>query len=100
MLATLVDNLRRTKAEFARDTEYLKESVLEEEVDDCMEIAESLYFSETAEEVKEAAEWADRIKVDTAEDLKNDEEEIERILESTEDITFDEMINLDEITVL
>jgi hypothetical protein len=65
-----------------------------------MEIAESLYFSETAEEVKEAAEWADRIKVDTAEDLKNDEEEIERILESTEDITFDEMINLDEITVL
>ncbi len=100
MLGDIVDNLRVERAEFARDVEYLKEFTSEDKIDACIESAESLYFKETAEELKEAAEWADRIKVETADDKIEDEEEVQRILEATEDITFDEMINLDEIKVI
>lgn len=96
MLANAMDAIRKDRAKFARDIEYVKEAAKDEVIDKRLEVAESQYFSETTEELEEAANWVDRLNVDDEEQVA--EAEVQRILEATEDITFDEMIGIKSTT--
>ena len=65
----------------------------EDVVDDRTEVAESQYVKETIEDYNEAAEMIDQLSSD---DSKEEAAEIQRIMEATDDITFDEMIGIEE----
>lgn len=91
MTGTL-NKLKRKNASFAREIEYLREMAATDEADDRMQnVLNNLYESESPVEYREAAELMTEL---TAEDPYA-ETEINRILESTHDLTFDEMIGLE-----
>jgi len=92
MLANIVDKMERDKASFLRDVEYYKESVLDDEVDACLESLETAEERDTFEEIQEAAEWADRLSGE--EDEVATEAEIDRLLAADHDLTFEEMIGI------
>lgn len=91
MLNYSVDSIREQRARFARDIEYLREMSNDDFTDDRFFALESKFgTSDTYEDYLEAASIMEKITVD------DDEEELEvqRILEATEDISFDEMIDV------
>lgn len=94
MLNSILDNIKLERAKFARDVEYLTEMAIEDEVDDILEAAEEevLGTIETSDMLLEAAAELDKI---SDEDTEFSNAEIQRIMEATEDMTFDEMIDLD-----
>jgi hypothetical protein len=94
MLNSILDNIKLERAKFARDVEYLTEMAIEDEVDDILEAAEEevLGTLETSDMLLEAAAELDKI---SDEDTEFSNAEIQRIMEATEDMTFDEMIDLD-----
>ncbi len=94
MLNSILDNIKLERAKFARDVEYLTEMSIEDEVDDILEAAEEevLGTLETSDMLLEAAAELDKI---SDEDTEFSNGEIQRIMEATEDMTFDEMIDLD-----
>ncbi len=93
MLTGILDSVKRDRARFARNIEYLREMAREDVVDDRTEVAESQYVKETIEDYKEAAEMVNQLPSD---DSKEEAAEIQRIMEATDDITFDEMIGIKE----
>ena len=93
MLTGILDSVKRDRARFARNIEYLREMAREDVVDDRTEVAESQYVKETIEDYNEAAEMIDQLSSD---DSKEEAAEIQRIMEATDDITFDEMIGIEE----
>ena len=93
MLTGILDSVKRDRARFARNIEYLREMAREDVVDDRTEVAESQYVKETIEDQKEAAEMINQLPSD---DSKEEVAEIQRIMEATDDITFDEMIGIKE----
>ena len=93
MLTGILESVKRDRAKSARNIEYLREMAREDVVDDRTEVAESQYVKETIEDYKEAAEIIDQLSSD---DSKEEAAEIQRIMEATDDITFDEMIGIEE----
>lgn len=93
MLNNTIEEIRREKAEFARDREYLKETALDDEVDARMERVESMYVGETMEELEEAAEIIKKLPAE--EDVMEERAEIEKILNSDENLTFEEMAGIE-----
>lgn len=93
MLTGILESVKRDRAKSARNIEYLREMAREDVVDDRTEVAESQYVKETIEDYKEAAEMIDQLSSD---DSKEEAAEIQRIMEATDDITFDEMIGIEE----
>lgn len=93
MLTGILESVKRDRAKSARNIEYLREMAREDVVDDRTEVAESQYVKETIEDYKEAAEMIDQLPSD---DSKEEAAEIQRIMEATDDITFDEMIGIEE----
>lgn len=91
MLNTTIDSMRVNRAKRARELEYLKEMANDDLIDSRIEYAESQYMRETSEELLEARALLDTI---SSEDSKAEEAEINRILESDHDLSFDEMIGL------
>lgn len=94
MLNTILDNIKLERAKFARDVEYLTEEAIQDEVDDATELAEEsvLGYIETSDELLEAAEVLESM---SANDEVSANEELQRILEATDDMTFDEMIDVE-----
>ena len=94
MLNSILDNIKLERARFSRDVEYLTEEALQDEVDDYLELAEEsvLGYVETSDELLEAAATLEKM---TDDDEESSNEEIQRIMEATEDMTFDEMIDVD-----
>ena len=92
MLTNPIDSIRIKNAEFARDVEYIKETALDDEIDERVEAAESEYTPESIEELEEAAAMVNRLPED--EDPVEESAEIDRILNATENITFEEMANI------
>ena len=90
MLNNLAMDMRKDRAKFATNVEYIKETAIADEVDMRTEAAESEYFSETVEDLEEAASWADRM--DISEEGKVEVEEVSRVLAATDDLTFEEMV--------
>lgn len=93
MLTGILESVKRDRAKSARNIEYLREMAREDVVDDRTEVAESQYVKETIEDYNEAAEMIDQLSSD---DSKEEAAEIQRIMEATDDITFDEMIGIKE----
>ena len=98
MIDTALESFRIEEATRARDLAYLMEDMDDDLIDECVEISESgdpvleaNYDTEDAE-LKELVEHMDDLP-DT------DDEEIQRILEATEDgLTFDQMIGLEPVS--
>ena len=93
MLTGILESVKRDRAKSARNIEYLREMAREDVVDDRTEVAESQYVKETIEDYNEAAEMIDQLSSD---DSKEEAAEIQRSMEATDDITFDEMIGIEE----
>ena len=94
MLNTLIDNIKLERAKFSRDVEYLRELAIEDNLDDIMEGVEEemLGSMDTSAELLEAAEDLEKLS-DEDEEFSNNE--ITKIMEATEDMTFDELIDVD-----
>lgn len=92
MLTSTADYIRKERAKFARDVEYLRETVNDDIIDIQVEKAESKYNTETVEELQEAAYMVDKLPIDdeyTAESV-----EIQRLLDATENMSFEDMTNI------
>lgn len=94
MMSNVMDDIRMERAAFARDVEYVKEIANDDVIDDRLQVAESQYFKETVEEMEDAAQWVRRLDVSDMD--KRDAAEVSRILEATEDLSFDEMIGIED----
>lgn len=96
MITGIVETLKKERAEFAREVEYLKEDVYEDELDELMEKAEALYVkpnpNEELEEYKEAMEVLKEMDTD---DTLTESEEVDRILQADHNLTFEEMIGIE-----
>lgn len=93
MFKSIEDSIRRDNAVFARDLEYVKESISEDMIDDRLEVAENKFMGyESSDEIQEALNMVN--KLSDEENVIEESAEIERILSSNEDITFDEMIGI------
>lgn len=93
MLTVALDNIRKERAIRARELEYIKEMAFDEEVDELTQEAESMFIREPLSEYMTVKEYLDT-KV-TPNDSVAEEEELNRILEATEDLDFDDMIDLE-----
>lgn len=93
MLANPIDTIRENKARFLRDVEYLKETAIDDMIDERTEVAESVYETEKMEELIEAAEMVNKLSGD--EDVVTESEEVQRILDAKEDMTFEEMVGIE-----
>ena len=92
MINNTIDTIRRNRAAFLRDIEYAREGVLEDTIDDRLEIASGEV--ETVEELREASNMCD--KMDANEDSIAESAEIEKLLNADENLTFDEMIGIED----
>ena len=92
MLNSAIDDIRREKAVFIRDTEYLKETALDDMVDERMDAVESVFERETVEDLMEAAEMVKKLSGE--EDVTTESAEVEKILNAKEDISFEEVIGI------
>lgn len=93
MLVQPIDAIRESNASFLRDVEYLKETAIDDMIDERTEVAESVYETEKMEELIEAAEMVEKLPGDV--DLVTESEEVQRILDATEDMTFEEMAGIE-----
>ena len=92
MLTNPIESIRIENAKFARNIEYIKETALDDQIDERVEAAESEYYPESIEEMEGAAAMVNRLPED--EDPVEESAEIDRILNATENITFEEMANI------
>ena len=97
MINTVLDEYKREEAAFYADLAHIVEGVNDEEVEHFMDLAESEDFEESfLEEDKDAADVEEFIeRMDEIED--ESDLEVERILEATEPLTYEQMIGLDPI---
>ena len=93
MLNNVLDNLKRERAEFARDVEYLRETAIDDVLDERVETAESLFVKESSDELIEASEMLKKLNAD--EDATMEAAEIDRIMNATENLTFNEMVGIE-----
>ncbi|GEM_PF-4492305 len=95
MLSNTIDSLKLENAKFARDVEYLKETAIDDVVDDRLYTAEGAILNEYDRRVDlmEAAQYADRLSDD--EDVMTESSEIDKIMNATDDLTFEEMTGME-----
>lgn len=93
MLNNVVDSIRNEEAQFVHELAFVREINNEDKLADVMDRVESRYMKETSEDFMEAKEMVDKMPVNTG---IEDVNEINTLLESANDISFDEMIgNID-----
>ena len=92
MMTKTFDDIRREKAKFARNVEYIRETSLDDIIDERVERAQSLFETESVEELEEAASLLNRIEVD--DELAVESVEVQRLLDADENITFNEMADI------
>lgn len=93
MLTSTIDSIKRENAIFARDTEYLKETALDDMIDERMESVEDQFDPETIEELEEAVHMVEQLSGDI--DPVMESAEIDRILNAEDDISFNEMAGIE-----
>mgnify|MGYP004647044183 CR=1 FL=1 len=94
MLTTAMDSIRESNAKFARDVEYVKETANDDIIDARVEMAEAHFNNETISELEEAAAMVDRLS--SEENVVEEKAEIDRILNADENLTFEEMVGIEE----
>lgn len=93
MLSNSIDELRVERAKFAQSIEYLKETAIDDEVDERTELAEEMYEREKTDELQESADMIKRLNPE--EELMEESVELDRILNAENDITFNDMIDME-----
>mgnify|MGYP004556333689 CR=1 FL=1 len=92
MIENILSNAKRERAEFARDIAYIREMSLDDEVDDIMEKVDRNIYSESSDDYKEAINVVNMMQESYPDE---DAAEMERIMEATHNISFDEMIGVE-----
>lgn len=91
MLNTAIDSILYERASFVRDIEYMRNNVIDSEVQDAILAYETanneLTVETTDEEINAAIKQA-------AKDDSTEQEEIERIIRSDKDLTLDQIIGI------
>ena len=91
MLNTAIDSILYERASFVRDIEYMRNNVIDSEVQDAILAYETanneLTVETTDEEINAAIKQA-------AKDDSTEQEEIERIVRSDKDLTLDQIIGI------
>lgn len=93
MLTNSIQALREERAKFVRGVEYIKETAIDDMIDERIERAESEYVRESVDELEEAADMVKRLSPE--EDLVAEAAELDRILTAEDNITFNEMIGIE-----
>ena len=89
MLTGVLNKMREERAKFARDVEELRQMYMEDSIDDReAEIDITYGAADDPDELRDAADVLDRIP----EDDDFTDKEINRILNSDQDLSFDELI--------
>ena len=98
MSNSLVRDMQRREAEFSRDVAYILEDVEDREVDMALEYAEASLIEEDAVANYDAVDTDIDAIMEHMDEIPMDEDaEVQRILESTDGLTFDQMVGLDPI---
>jgi hypothetical protein len=92
MLVGTLNKIREERAALIRDVEYIREMALEDAVDDRLFDLEMRTVKESGNIYAESAKTIEQIPVDDS--FRN--EEIARILNSDRNLTFDEMLGIEE----
>ena len=93
MLNNIVNKMKTERAKFSRNLEYLKECSADDHVDYYTELATN--EKATSLEIKEAARMLDNISADDEEVTES--VEVEKILNSETNLTFEEMVGIQEV---
>lgn len=93
MLTSTYDSIREQKAKFVRDVEYLKETSLDDMIDERVETAQSQFVRETIEELEEAASMVNRLSID--DEIAIESAEVQRLLDTETNISFNEMVGIE-----
>lgn len=93
MITKTFDEIRKERAKFARDVEYIRETAIDDVIDERVERAHSQYVNETIQELEEAAGLVNQLNVD--DEVMAESVEIKRLLDAENNISFDEMIGLE-----
>lgn len=96
MIDTIMESFRREEAGNARDLAYLMEDIDDDLIDECVDLAfsdditlEAAYDVEDPE-IQELMERMDELD-------DGEEDEIQRIMEATDGVSFDQMIGLEPV---
>lgn len=96
MLDTIMEACQRDDARRTRDLAYLLEDTEDERIDELMGMAEDIYIKEDTDLIEDDADLEEIIE--HMDDIPDTEDaEIERIMESENGISFDQMIGLEPI---
>ena len=93
MLTMTYDSIREQKAKFARNVEYIKETAIDDVIDERVERAHSQYVGETVEELEEAASMLNKLSID--DEVMTESTEVQRLLNAEENISFNEMVGIE-----
>ena len=92
-MGSIFDSLKKRRAMYAHTMAYLHESTIEDSIDDCTEKVERKYMRESNE--LEAFQEAAQMLEEMPEAFEHeDAAEINRMMEATEDLSFDKMIGI------
>lgn len=92
MLTGLLNSIRHDRATFIHEVAHIREIASEDDIADRVGVAESQYVKEDIDDLREAKQLYQEMTIDDS----RDEKEIQKILESTTDLTFDQMIGITE----
>ena len=93
MLNNIVNKMKTERAKYSRNLEYLKECAADDHVDYYTELATNEKM--TSLEIKEAARMLENISADDEEVTES--VEVEKILNSETNLTFEEMVGIQEV---
>ena len=91
MITNILSSIQRDRANYARNLAYLREMSMDDEIDDRLDKVCNKFERATAEDYEKALETINEMANEYPEE---DEAELKRLMESTEDMTFEEMICL------
>ena len=91
MITDILSSIQRDRANYVRNLAYLKEMAMDDEIADRMDKVEHKFERDTADDYESAMDVIREMADDYPDE---DEAEIRRLMEATEDLTFEEMIGL------
>lgn len=92
MMTKTYDDIRKAKAIFAREVEYIKETAADDIIDERVERANSQFVKESIDELEEAVTMVERLDIE--DEIAVESVEVQRLLDAEENITFNEMAGI------
>lgn len=92
MIESILNGAKRERAEFAREIAYIREMTSDDAVDDIMDKVDKVLYTESSDDYREAVNVMNMMQESYPEE---DAAEMDRIMEATHNISFDEMIGVE-----